>query len=830
MGSGVTTVDREAFSDCSRLVELTIGPNVTTLGENVFAYCGALTRVILPESVTTLGNGAFYHCGALESVTLSSNLAAIDRYTFSGCRSLQAVNIPDSVTFLGYDAFADCSSLGTVHIGSGVTEIRSNAFEGCVFLKEITIPAGVTLVDTQAFYGCISLETVVMGSGVTTVGREAFADCESLSNILLGTSVTTLGDSVFSGCKSLTSIYLPDSVVSVGAWAFSDCGKLNEVRLSENLTAVSRGMFYCCGKLMNITIPASVSAVEYAAFSGCEKLSDVYFSGDAPTFSSTVFEDVTATCHYPAGNATWTADVLQDYKGKITWEGTGTGGGRPFAEKLPGVPGKKPAVMPAAVFGGEYGAEEDGGIYYKTAAFSDLTPGQQYTLLAVVDANAADLLAPENLLYIHQAVAAQDGTVYFRYIQRIPTEPSYVLLCGASDKDLADAQITFPPMYADTRLRAVDPQVVYEGEVLVEGIDYVVVGTVDYTAAGTYDCMIRGIRSYTGLVNCTYTVRESEVILKAKSFTLSFEDEILVNFYFTAENNADVVQYAMLVFNENIGKGDIDKADKMYDAIYAADSDRYFATTDGIAAKEMGDERYYCAYARLSDGTGVYSELYSYSPKKYALSRLEKSQDEKLKALCVAMLNYGTAAQSYFGYRTDDLMNAELSNEQKALVQPYNRAYFTGAVKADQAKTGVFGYENGFGKKSVSVSFEGALAMNFYINPTALMDSDVYFYYWTPEAYAAADVLTAANASGKVVMEENEGVCYTTVAGIAPKDLDKTYYMAGIYLSDASICSTGVMAYSLSQYCMNNENGSMGELAQATAMYGYYADAYFATR
>jgi hypothetical protein len=31
------------------------------------------------------------------------------------------------------------------------------------------------------------------------------------------------------------------------------------------------------------------------------------------------------------------------------------------------------------------------------------------------------------------------------------------------------------------------------------------------------------------------------------------------------------------------------------------------------------------------------------------------------------MLNYGAAAQNYFGYRTDDLMNADLTQAQKAL-------------------------------------------------------------------------------------------------------------------------------------------------------------------
>jgi hypothetical protein len=89
---------------------------------------------------------------------------------------------------------------------------------------------------------------------------------------------------------------------------------------------------------------------------------------------------------------------------------------------------------------------------------------------------------------------------------------------------------------------------------------------------------------------------------------------------------------------------------------------------EGIAAKEMGDTRYYAAYAKLADGTFVYSDAYAYSLKQYAMNMLGKdSTSVKQKALCVAMLNYGAAAQNYFGYRTDDLMNADLTQAQKAL-------------------------------------------------------------------------------------------------------------------------------------------------------------------
>jgi hypothetical protein len=193
------------------------------------------------------------------------------------------------------------------------------------------------------------------------------------------------------------------------------------------------------------------------------------------------------------------------------------------------------------------------------------------------------------------------------------------------------------------------------------------------------------------------------------------------------------------------------------------------------------------------------------------------------------MLNYGAAAQDYFGYKTDDLMDAGLTNEQKALVMAYDANLFTGAVAADPAKTGSFvKTAAGFSRRKATVSFDGAFSINFYFTPDAAVNGDVTFYYWTAENYAAADTLTAENASGTAAMVAADGIYWAEVTNIAAKRLDNTYYVAGVYEDEAgNTYCTGIIAYSLSKYCLNNANGNMGSLAQATAMYGYYADSYF---
>jgi hypothetical protein len=319
------------------------------------------------------------------------------------------------------------------------------------------------------------------------------------------------------------------------------------------------------------------------------------------------------------------------------------------------------------------------------------------------------------------------------------------------------------------------------------------------------------------------------VTLEGMNFSLSFEDEILINYYYAISDVTNVTEHGMLVFNTDPGTADIAKADRKYDAPVFVESDNLYAcTTSGIAAKEMGDIRYYCAYAKLSDGTIVYSDLNQYSPKQYAMSRLEKSENENLKALCVAMLNYGAAAQTYFGYKTDDLMNADLTAEQQALVGEYNADLFTGAVAADPAKTGAFtATETGFSSRSASVSFEGAFALNFYFQLDR-EDYEVDFYYWTKDAYESLDELMASNATGTMLLQSDEnGIFYAPIAGIAAKELDDTIYVAATYTIGGETFCTGVIPYSISTYCMKHANGNMGQLAQATAMYGYYAESYF---
>ncbi len=334
-----------------------------------------------------------------------------------------------------------------------------------------------------------------------------------------------------------------------------------------------------------------------------------------------------------------------------------------------------------------------------------------------------------------------------------------------------------------------------------------------YLAAGTNGQMLMSVDTTSANAALASLEGEkdpivSEGIIAPESATLTYEDEILLNIYFTMEG-IDPSELGLMTYTAD--------GSTVLDTIPGASyvDGKYVVTTKPIAPKNLGDTVYFRVYAKLADGSYVYSNLLSYSPKTYAMNILNKSEDVAMKALVVAMLNYGAEAQKYFGYKTEALVNADLNAEQKALVADYSADMIAPLGKVDSAKVGAFVANGGFGKKYPTVSLEGAFAINYYFENSYAMNNGMTLYYWTAEDYANAEVLTAENATGIV-----NG---TTVSSIAAKDLNSTIYVAAVYESNGTSYCTGVLPYSIGAFCVSNGSA----LAQAIAVYGSYAKAYF---
>ena len=190
------------------------------------------------------------------------------------------------------------------------------------------------------------------------------------------------------------------------------------------------------------------------------------------------------------------------------------------------------------------------------------------------------------------------------------------------------------------------------------------------------------------------------------------------------------------------------------------------------------------------------------------------------------MLNYGAEAQKFFGYKTDDLMNASLTADDQALLNGYDATSLNAVGKVDASKVGVFVSNRGFAAKKPAISFKGAFEINYFLTPAYAVDGDMKLYFWNEDTYNSVTELTAENADKVEVMTLENGTYAASSDEIAAKYLDKTVYVAAVYESDGVTYCSGVLPYSIAAYCQDSPAG-VQELATAAAIYGCTAKEYF---
>ena len=373
----ITEIDYYAFQNCPGLTEFTIPRRVETIGSGAFLGCTGLTEIVIPEGVTEVGSWAFEGCTGLESVTIPSTLSVLESYLFRDCTALTDVYVPEGVTEMWNSVFMGCTSLKRIHLPESLTKMSYSVFDGCTALTEVNIPSRMEVIDDYTFSGCESLKDITIPSGVAVIGRNAFWG-SGLTEVTIPATVVEIGVGAFSNCQNLRGItvasknkayssdaigtlynkdktvllqipgsftgtfVVPNTVDVIAERAAAFCHGLKGITIPEGVTTIGNSAFFRSGGLKEVIIPASVMLIDKYAFQECSALTsvtirgtcqimgmafgesdalrDIWFKGDAPSFDDYALEFVTATAHYPAGNPTWTADVMQSYGGTITWE------------------------------------------------------------------------------------------------------------------------------------------------------------------------------------------------------------------------------------------------------------------------------------------------------------------------------------------------------------------------------------------------------------------------------------------------------------------------------------------------------------------------------
>ena len=201
-----------------------------------------------------------------------------------------------------------------------------------------------------------------------------------------------------------------------------------------------------------------------------------------------------------------------------------------------------------------------------------------------------------------------------------------------------------------------------------------------------------------------------------------------------------------------------------------------------------------------------------------------------LKKVCVSLLNYGAAAQTYFKYNLDNMMNADLSADQQTVAWSDDLVRSTWTV--DAAKEGGLKRQNPpVNSRAGALELEGAINVKFTGGITGKQVAKAQLLIWNEADFAAADVLSIDNATEVVDMTSTGSGKYQYIyEGVAAKHMFKIIYACQMYTDvDGNVYYGGVLPMCAERYAYMNKAGAngLGELVKAMVVYGDACRAYF---
>ena len=207
---------------------------------------------------------------------------------------------------------------------------------------------------------------------------------------------------------------------------------------------------------------------------------------------------------------------------------------------------------------------------------------------------------------------------------------------------------------------------------------------------------------------------------------MTLGNDLAMNFFILKANYADGI-YAEITKTAANGETKTVKASFAPYGNGALYSVRY----DGLAAKEMGDQLSVVIYN--AEGQAI-SNPWLDSVKDYAMRMLPGAKDDIIRTVYVEMLNYGAAAQAQFNYNTENPVNNELTEAQKAL------GITDVEVKNEQVKDQYCAGSN--------LSLENQILLNLFFKNTIMTDDSYAIISFTSHEGKDVEVRVEASEYG----------------------------------------------------------------------------------
>ena len=243
----------------------------------------------------------------------------------------------------------------------------------------------------------------------------------------------------------------------------------------------------------------------------------------------------------------------------------------------------------------------------------------------------------------------------------------------------------------------------------------------------------------------------------------------------------------------------------------------YYFTLQGLTAVHMNDALCSVLYG-IKDGREYYSPTDHYSIADYAYSQLNKVGGvEKLKNLCAELLRYGSAAQSFKGYRTDALVDSSMSPEHRGRLSDLDSVTFGNhnIVLNDIEAPSVT-----WAGKALDLNSKVTLKFIFDLGSTEASAEDLYLKI-SYEDYRGA--LRETAVTGAVPYGDVEGRYAISYDGLLAAEL-RTVVSVRVYCGNEAVSAT--LQYSADTYG-NRKTGLLGTLCKALFAYSDSAADFF---
>ena len=274
---------------------------------------------------------------------------------------------------------------------------------------------------------------------------------------------------------------------------------------------------------------------------------------------------------------------------------------------------------------------------------------------------------------------------------------------------------------------------------------------------------------YTAITSFIGAATTDKYVLAMDDASVIVGDKIALNF--NAFGTRDVYQDAdevKLRVWDNTVVGEKTKDNAVAEIAMSLDILGTYAYTcvyDGLAPKQMTDSVTVQAFMIVDGEETIASAVQEISLADVAYEQYEEAvaaRDDKQADLMVAMLNYGTAAQKYFGYNLDNLANKNLPAELQTIVKQPDGMYKAEIMDSKNPGASNYAYSE---ITAASLVFESTIGIRVYVDVApSEADKPITIRHGLTENDLVGD--------GEAV----DGAYAFTLSGISLKDLKTTQY------------------------------------------------------